>query len=263
MKHIIAFFFVLLLTGQVAFAQNDLSSIQQKGVLRVGMEVGYVPFEMTNKEGKYIGFDVSIAEEIANRIGVKIELIDTPWDNIFSDLVAGKYDIAMSGITITSERKKIVDFTSPYFVGGQTLLVNKRKAGDIRSFRDVNKPGIRIVTKQDTVAENIVKNFFSKAQITLMNKQEDDIVEALIRGEADVFVYDFPYLSVASTAHTDTTVFLPVPFTYEPFGMAVKKGNRSLLDRVNAEIAAIKAEGVYQKLHDYWFGSTDWEKELE
>ncbi|MDR0454091.1 MAG: transporter substrate-binding domain-containing protein [Deferribacteraceae bacterium] len=260
MKRLIILF--VFLTVQLAFAQNALQSVQQAGVLRVGMEIGYAPFEMTNKEGKFVGFDVSIAEEISKRLGVKLELIDTPWDNILKDLVNGKYDIVMSGMTITSERKSIVDFSTPYFIGGQTLLVNKQKADQIKSFRDMNKPGIRIVTKQETVADNLVRNFFSKAQIILMNKPEDDIVAALIAGEADVFVYDFPYLAIAAQIHKESAVFLSTPFTYEPFGIAVKKGDGSLVNRLNDEINALKADGVYKKLYDYWFKGTDWEKEM-
>ncbi len=261
MKRLLILLLALILS-HTAFAQSDLQSVQKRGTLRMGSEIGYSPFEMTDKAGKFIGFDVSLMEETAKRMGVKLEIIDTPWDDLIPGLVSGKYDIVTSGMTITTDRKVLVDFTSPYFASGQTLLVNKRKSGQIRSFRDINTPGIKIVTKQGTTAEDIVSNFFSKARVTLMNNPEDDIVAALIRDEADVFVYDYPYLAVAAADHKDSTVFLPDPFTYEPFGMAVKKGNITLVERINAIIEAMKADGTYKKLHDYWFNGTEWRKNM-
>ena len=110
-----------------SFASADaLDDIVARGTLRVGMEPGYMPFEMTNQKGEIIGFDVDIAKRMAKAMGVKLELVSTAWDGIIPGLITDKYDIIMSGMTLTQERNLKVAFASPYIVVGQSILVKKR-----------------------------------------------------------------------------------------------------------------------------------------
>ena len=109
--------------------KSVLNSILKAGVLNVGLEAGYMPFEQRNKKGEIVGFDVDIAKEMAKAMKVKLKLHNTAWDGIIPALVTKKFDIIMSGMTITQERNLKVDFCDPYITVGQTILLGKKYYG--------------------------------------------------------------------------------------------------------------------------------------
>jgi polar amino acid transport system substrate-binding protein len=101
---------------------GTLEEIQKRGKLRVGMEPGYMPFELKNQKGEIIGFDVDMANRMAKAMGVELELVDTAWDGIIPALLTGKFDVIMSGMTLTQERNMSINFAPPYIVIGQSIL---------------------------------------------------------------------------------------------------------------------------------------------
>ncbi len=126
---------VLLFLGVFAQAndmdlwkKSTLNKIIQRGELRVGLDPGYMPFEMKDKKGNIIGFDVDLAKQMAKGMGVKLKIIPTAFDGIVGGLIADKFDMIISAITITQKRNLKINFSSPYMSIGQTLLVaNKHK----------------------------------------------------------------------------------------------------------------------------------------
>src|SRR5210317_371249 len=102
---------------------DTLDEVKERGTLRVGMEPGYMPFELTNQKGEIIGFDVDMAKRMAKAMDVKLELVSTAWDGIIPALLTNKFDIIMSGMTVTQGRNLKVNFANPYIVVGQTILV--------------------------------------------------------------------------------------------------------------------------------------------
>jgi len=117
--------------------QSTLEEILQRGELRVGFEAGYVPFEMTDKKGNFVGFDIDMAKEMAKAMGVKFVPVNTAWDGIIPALLTKKFDIIMSGMTITQERNLKINFCDPYIVVGQTCRgsrarprMHSRQAGE-------------------------------------------------------------------------------------------------------------------------------------
>src|SRR5210317_2462845 len=119
-------------------AADTLDDILERGTLRVGMEPGYMPFELTNKKGEIIGFDVDMAKRMAKAMDVKLELVSTAWDGIIPSLLTDKFDIIMSGMTVTQSRNLRVNFADPYIIVGQTILINKKLEGKIKSYKDLN-----------------------------------------------------------------------------------------------------------------------------
>ena len=130
------------ITLSVASA-DTLEEILKRGSLRVGMEPGYMPFELTNQKGEIIGFDVDVAKRMAKAMGVKLELVSTAWDGIIPALLTKKFDILMSGMTLTQERNLKINFAQPYIVIGQTILLRKELAGQVKSYKDLNDPKYR------------------------------------------------------------------------------------------------------------------------
>ena len=97
---------------------STLDAVLERGVLRVGFDAGYQPFEMTNKQGQYIGFDVDLAKMVAKEMGVKVEFVNTAWDGIIPALLTNKFDVIMGGMTVTPQRNLRVNFADPYIVVG-------------------------------------------------------------------------------------------------------------------------------------------------
>ena len=146
-------FALLTLSVGSAMATDTLTEIQKRGKLRVGMEPGYMPFELTNKKGEIIGFDVDMAKRMAKAMKVELELVSTAWDGIIPALLTDKFDILMSGMTLTQERNLTVNFAEPYILIGQTILLKKELAGEVKSYKDLNNAKYHVASKLGTTGE--------------------------------------------------------------------------------------------------------------
>ncbi len=240
---------------------STLNKILQKGELRVGMEPGYMPFEMKDKKGNIIGYDVDMARKMAKEMGVKLTLVPTSWDGIIAGLVTDKYDIIMSGMTITQQRNLEVNFSNPYIVVGQTLMMRNELAGTIKTAKDLDKEGYTIVTKLGVTGEIATKKFFKKAKIVTFETESDAAAEVL-NGKADAMVYDQPYnILFMSDKGKDRLVHLDTPLTYEPLGWAIRKGDPDFLNWLNnflKQMQEDKVVGFSEELYNKWLVDTSW-----
>jgi len=254
---------LLLMMASAPFAMADtLDDIKAAGVLRVGMEPGYMPFELTNQKGEIIGFDVDVAKRMAKKLGVKLELVSTAWDGIIPSLMTGKFDVIMSGMTVTDERSQVVDFAEPYIIIGQTALIRKDLAGEIKSYKDLNDPKYKIASKLGTTGEFAAKETFPKAQYFSYETEQEGVME-VVSGKIDAFIYDSPYNAVAyAEKGQGKLVFLDQPFTEEKLGWAVRKENPKFIAFLNDFLKEIKADGTYSKIYNKWFMDDAWLKEL-
>ena len=150
---LIAALVVAMAVPAMAAEMTALESIIKAGKLRVGMEPGYMPFEMQNKQSKIVGFDVDMARLMAKAMGVELELVPTAWDGIIGSLLTDKFDIIMSGMTVTQSRNLRVNFVDPYIIVGQTILINKKLEGKIKSYKDLNDPKYTVTSKLGTTGE--------------------------------------------------------------------------------------------------------------
>ena len=265
MKRILSLLLTLVLAlGLIASPAlaDTLDDIKSRGVLRVGMEPGYMPFELTNQKGEIIGFDVDMAKRMAKKLGVKLELISTAWDGIIPALITSKFDVLMSGMTVTEERAKTVDFAKPYIVIGQTALIRKALAGEVKSYIDLNDAKYQVASKLGTTGEIASKKFFPKAQYLSYETEQEGIME-VVNGRIDAFIYDSPYNAVAFAEKSNgKLVFLDKPFTTEPLGWAVRKGNPKFMEFLNGFLAETRKNGTYDKIYNKWFKDDTWLKEL-
>jgi polar amino acid transport system substrate-binding protein len=240
---------------------STLNKIKQKGELRVGMEPGYMPFEMKDKKGNIIGYDVDMAREMAKQMGVKLTLVPIAWDGIIAGLITDKYDIIMSGMTITQQRNLEVNFAEPYIVVGQTVLLRNSLASTIKSAKDLDKPEYTIVTKLGVTGEIATRKFFKKAKIVTFETEADATAEVL-NGKADAMVYDQPFNVVfMSDKGKDKLVHLDTPLTYEPLGWAIRKGDPDFLNWLNNFLRQSKEDkvvGFSDELYNKWLVDTSW-----
>ena len=120
---------------------RSLAQIKESGVLKVGSTGDYKPMSYLNKEtGKYEGFDAEMAESLAKYLGVKLEYVPTKWKTLQQDTMDDKFDVGISGITVTDARRKVMTMSDGYLTFGKTILVTKGKEGQFKSLADVNKP---------------------------------------------------------------------------------------------------------------------------
>ncbi|MDD9301995.1 MAG: transporter substrate-binding domain-containing protein [Desulfobacter sp.] len=241
---------------------STVESIVKSGQLRVGFESGYLPFEMTNTKGKYMGFDINLSKALAKAMGVKWVGINTAWDGIIPGLITDKYDVIIAGMTVTQERNLSINFSDPYIVVGQAILLNKKHEGKILSYKDLNDPKYIVCSKLGTTGEKAVKRMIPKATYKSFESEPEACME-VIQGNADATVYDLPLIEFFQAAHGEgKTIALNKPFTFEPLAMAVKKGDPDFLNYLNNFIRQYKNDGRWQKAYDKWIKSNDWQKEL-
>ena len=254
---------LVALVAPMTAAAGALEEIQDRKTLRVGLEPMYMPFELNSKSGQIIGFDVDMAKRMAKAMDVKLELVSTAWDGIIPALLTNKFDIIMSGMTVTQGRNIKVNFADPYIVVGQTILIHKKHAGTITSYKDLNDPKYKVTSKLGTTGEQAVKRMIPKATYLSFETEQEGVME-VVNGKADAFVYDSPYCAVANAQKSEgKLVFLDEPFTYEPLGWAVRKGDYDFLNWLNNFLNQVKHDGTYDKIYDKWFKSDAWLKELQ
>lgn len=243
-------------------ADSALAEILRRGELRVGLEAGYIPFEMRDRDGAIIGFDVDMARLMARELGVQLRLVNTQWDGIIPSLLTDKFDVLMSGMTITPERASSVDFAEPYITIGQTLLIHPRHQGRLSRYSDFNDPAYVVATKLGTTGDIAAREYLPKAQIKAFETEADAAIE-LRNGRADAFVYDLPYNVVYAARHPDAVVHLAEPFTTEGLGWAIRKNDPALLAWLNGFLETTRQNGTYEALQRKWFVNTAWLKRLE
>jgi polar amino acid transport system substrate-binding protein len=243
--------------------KSTLNEIIQRGELRVGFEAGYMPFEMSDKKGNFIGFDIDMAKEMAKAMGVKFVPVNTAWDGIIPALLTKKFDIIMSGMTVTQERNLSINFADPYIIIGQTILLNKKHEGKVKSYKDLNDPKYTITSKLGTTGEQAVKRMISKAKYKSFEVESEAALEVL-NGKADAFVYDLPFCATFMAQQgTGKLIFLDQPFTHEPLAWAIRKGDPDFLNWLNNFLRQVKADGTYDEIYNKWIKSTSWIKEIE
>ncbi|SFI64874.1 basic amino acid ABC transporter substrate-binding protein [Thermoflavimicrobium dichotomicum] len=229
-------------------AKKDTSSIQ------VGTNAEFPPFEKLEADGKITGFDAEILDAIAKATGMKAELKHMGFDAVFDGLDRGKLDAAIAAITITDERKNKYDFSEPYFEAKQWILVPK--GSNIKSLKELN--GKRIGVQSGTTGEEVVKAAFGK---TYANLKGYDVVPAAVDDlqlkRLDAVVVDkavaIDYLKKLGSDKFQTIEDPSLKTEY--YGIAVKKGNKEVLNKINEGLKKIRQNGTYDKIYKKYFGN--------
>jgi len=236
--------------------KGAVAEIQKKGKIVVGTATGYYPFEMADKQGQMVGYDIDVAKAIAKELGVTVEFQNYAFSGLIPAIQAKKVDIVIAGMTITDKRKEVVDFTDPYFVSGQALLVNKKNP-NVKTWQDLDKPGNVIAVSMGTTADQTASTMFKQAEV---KKFDGSALAglALINGQATAVVHETPWVAIYHRLHTDTTYPILEPFSTENLGIAVPKGNPELVEYLNKFLKKFKDSPDYKKTHQYWFVDMPW-----
>jgi ABC-type amino acid transport substrate-binding protein len=213
--------------------------------LTVGSDIPYPPFEQ-GKAGNYTGFDVELLEAVGKSIGRDVEFEDTSFDTIFLDLARGNFDVVASAATITDEREKTVDFTNPYYISEQAILVEE--GGEIDSVEKL--AGATIGVQQGTTGQEFVEEEGEAGEVRKY-PQGPDAVNALKNGTVDAVVIDIPVAENAVNAGQGLEVSAAIP-TEEEYGFAVAQGETELLEELNEGLKEVIDDGTYAKIYEQW-----------
>ncbi|MFJ4470310.1 transporter substrate-binding domain-containing protein [Streptomyces sp. NPDC089424] len=220
------------------------------GQLTTCTHLPYPPFQ-SEIDGKVQGFDVALVDLVAEDLGVKQQILDTPFENFKTGafLNSGECDLAAAGMTITEERKKNVDFSDPYFEATQAVLVDKKSG--ITSFAGLK--GKKVGAQAQTTGEEYAT---SQGLDPVSFESSDAVVNGLRTGQVEAVVIDYPVVQgwLKDKANASAFQVAEQVNTGEQYGITVKKGNAKLLAAVNKALAGAKADGTYKKLYEQWIG---------
>ena len=236
----------LLLTG---CGGEEKKAADAPKVLRAGTEPAFAPFEFPQEGSKELtGFDVELVQALGQKLGYKVEMVSMGFDALIPALQAGNIDVAIAGMTITDERKKVVDFTDSYYTSGLMIMV--RKDSPVKSIDDLK--GKTIACQIGTTGENKSRSV-EGATVKAFNTQDEAALE-LKNGGADAVIGDAPVVEYYMTkAGKDFAKTVGEKMEAEPYGIALKKDNKLTAD-LNKALADMKKNGEYDKLYTKWFG---------
>lgn len=214
--------------------------------LTVGSDIPYPPFEQ-GKPGNYTGFDVELMEAVAESIGREAEIQDTSFDTIFVNLAQGKFDAVASAATITPEREETVDFTDPYYISEQAIVVDE--GGKIDSVEGLK--GATIGVQKGTTGQEFVEEKGEAGELRPY-PTGPDAINALKAGTVEAVVIDIPVAENAVAAGGGLEVSAAIP-TEEEYGFVVAQGEEELLKELNEGLKEVKEDGTYAKIYEKWF----------
>ncbi|HVR54173.1 MAG TPA: transporter substrate-binding domain-containing protein [Pseudorhodoferax sp.] len=237
-----------------------LDAIKARGEMVIGMEVAYRPFEYF-QNGETVGFDVDILKSMAEALGVKLKTVDTAWAGILPALLERKFDAVLSGMTITADRQKKVNFTQPVAIGSVVFLV---RSNDDKIKRAEDVSGRVVATQLGSIGDRVAKQY--EAKLVAAGKKGfssfklyDAFPEAyleLSNGRIDAVSGALPVLqAVVSERPGRFRIVDGIQDVEAYLGMAIRKEDQALLQFANAHITELKRSGKLEQLQIKWFGA--------
>jgi polar amino acid transport system substrate-binding protein len=220
----------------------------------VGTDAAYAPFESQNEKGEIVGFTVDVVNAAAAKAGIQVKFVNTPWEGIFKALEQGDRDMIASSVSITDERKQTMDFSNPYFDAVQLIAV--KQTSKIAKFDDLKKAKVGVQT--GTTGDEAVTKLLGKTSAAIKRFESTPLaLKELEAGGVDAVVADNGVVInyVANNPGGKFKMVSDKSFSPEQYGFALKKGNTELAGKINAGLAAIKADGSYNTIHTKYFGA--------
>jgi ABC-type amino acid transport substrate-binding protein len=221
----------------------------EAGKLQAGSDTSFAPFEFSDEQGGYIGFDVDLITAIAKKMGVEAVVVPTAWDGIIPNLVADRYDIIMSAMTITEERQQQINFTDGYIDTNLAITTLVDSPIEDEAGLDGKIVGVQVDTTGQFAVEEV-------AGVKEIKKYENSVaaIQDLFAGRVDAVVNDSPVNAYYTRDKPEFGNTGKIG-TDDQYGFGIKKENTALLDAMNAALAELKDDGTYDLIYAKWFGN--------
>ena len=246
---------VTLSTGLISNSFADeglLKKVKERGTLIVGLEGTYPPFSFQGEDGKLTGFEVEFADALAQHMGVKAKLQPTKWDGMLASLESKRIDVVINQVTISPERQKKYDFSTPYTVSGIQALVKKGAESSITKPEDLKgkKVGVGLGTNYEQWLRANVPGVDVRTYDDDPTKYQD-----LRVGRINAILVDRLAALDLVKKTGDTLAVAGAPFSRQESGVAIRKDNPELLAAINTAIAEMQKDGSLAKISEKWFGA--------
>lgn len=218
------------------------------GTLLVGSDIPFPPFEFGQK-GNYDGYDIDLVRAMARKLRLRVQWQDTPFDTIFWDLKDRDFDLVASATTITPERRRVVDFSKPYYDAQQSLVVPT--GSNIDSVRELD--GALVGVQDGTTGEYFAKDRTEAAKVVGF-PNGFAAIRAVKKGRVDATIIDLPVAQLALDQGQRGIKIARNISVGERYGLAVSKATPKLLRGVNWALRKVKADGTFKRLYRKWFG---------
>ena len=241
---------LMLSTVGTVFA-GHLEDIAARGTIRIGTTGDYIPMSYRNPQtGAYEGIDAELSQLIADSLGVKIEYVPTSWPTLTADTLAGKFDIALCGISRNYARAKTMAMSDAYGEGafGKTILCRKSDAKKYQSLADIDKPEVRVMINPGGTNEKFAHANLKKAKL-IVHQDNADIPQQVAEGNADIMITET--VEAARYIELNDKLAAPLmkaPFTRHSCGILMQKGDQEFLNYINFVLAELKMDGTLEKL---------------
>ena len=235
---------MVLSLGAAAFADDEISTVVP-GKLTVATSPDFAPYEfyaVTDGKPQLAGFDMALAQYIADYIGLELEVIPMDFDGVLNELASGNVDIGLAGLSPDPKRMEAMDFSDVYYQGGQSFVTVQSKKDQFTSLDDTNKSELSIGAQNGSIQMDLANEFSSEADIVALVKVTDIITE-LLAGKLDGAYIETAVAENYAKNYPDLAVVLEVPYDTEGSAVGVSKGNEALLAKINEAVAAALADG--------------------
>ncbi len=232
-------------------AAGHLEDIAARGTIRIGTTGDYIPMSYLNPAtGEYEGIDAELSKIIADSLGVKIEYVKTSWPTLTADTLAGKFDVALCGISRNYNRAKSMAMSDAYGEGvfGKTILCRKEDAAKFKSIADMNQKTVRIMINPGGTNEKFARANLTNAQL-IVHQANAEIPTLIAEGKADIMITET--VEAAQYIKKDKRLAAPLinePFTRHSCGALMVKGDQEFLNYINFVLAELKMDGTLARL---------------
>jgi polar amino acid transport system substrate-binding protein len=250
--------FLLIFLGLFTWLMSEdgiagtLQDVKARGKLIAGVRTDFPPFGFVDKLGTNIGLDVDIAKFLAKELwgeGGGVNFVSVIPSNRISFLTSRKVDILLASMSITEERKKVIDFSIPYFLSGLLVLVHKDSA--IAKYQDL--AGKKVATIKETTGDRAIQELVPTAE-RVQFQRTGEALQALKERRVEAFVQDDVLIYNLLQQNSDLKVVNEKPFKAAPYGLGVRRGDHEWLDFVNATLTKMRETGEHKRLLQKWFG---------
>ena len=233
---------------------NKLEKIMDQGVLKVGTTGDYQPMSYLDPDtGEYVGFENELTKDLAGEMGVEIQYVETSWPTLMEDTLAGKFDLAICGITVNDARKEKALMSNGYIVNGKTILCRAEDADKYTSLEAINRPEVRVMVNPGGLNEQFARE--NLPDVTLIIHDVNQEIPGLVAsGEADIMITEI--MEAGYYVGQDSRLAAPLvqePFTHGEIGVLMPKGSEDLLNYVNDFLRKEKESGRIDELADEYF----------
>jgi len=254
----------LILVPELSSAEDSpiLARIAKTGELRVGMSGAQPPLNMKSKAGDMIGLEVELAQLLAEAMGVRLQIVETPFSQLLGALRRKEVDMVISGMTMTVQRNTIAAFAGPYLVSGKSILTKSTALAGSDAPEDLDAPELKLAALKNSTSQLFVEALAPKAELVKIETY-DEGVQMVIEDKVDALVADQPICMLSVLLNADKGLAtLSTPFSIEPIGIGLPTGDPLLVNLIENYLEVMETSGLLAQLRTRWLEETSWLEQL-